>query len=133
MNIEAVEQQKYESIWKFDSYRQTAPGEVFVDFFMEITQAQEGDKVIDFGAGTGRAALGLQKRGLDVYAVDIAENCLDPEPAAELKRPLILANLWKPLELAPVKYGFSSDVLEHIPPEHVAWQQLWVFERRPPP
>jgi len=113
------ERAKYETAWGIDGYRAVAPGEHFTELFMEVAGPEPGESVIDFGTGTGRAALDLQNRGLDVYPVDLASNCLDEESKAGLKRQLLVANLWEPIDLPKAKYGLSTDVMEHIPPEKV--------------
>jgi len=99
-------------MWMHDSYRTISPGEIMVP---DIADFCETGPLIDFGCGTGRAAVELTRRGYKVMLVDFAENCRDDEAvplyflAWDLSRPIPLR--------AP--YGYCCDVMEHIPPEQV--------------
>lgn len=119
MNLAAVEQEKYKKAWGLDDYRGFAPGENFVEVFLSVSQAVPGNSLIDFGTGTGRAALALDRFGLSVKMVDIAENCLDDSVREKIGSELLVANLWDDIDLPPADFGFCSDVMEHIPPEKV--------------
>lgn len=107
------EQQKYEAMWSLPEYRKWSPGEGAVDAFFDMVKPD--GTVIDFGCGTGRAALKIQERGNDVIAIDFASNCLD-HAARGLR--FFSLNLSKPM---PIKapFGFCTDVMEHIPPDEV--------------
>lgn len=104
------EQQKYQKMWLIDDYRKSSPGENLVRTFLLMSRP---DTVIDFGAGTGRAAKTLQDKGYQVTAVDIAPNAL------ETNVPFVHACLWEDLDLHPAVYGYCTDVMEHIPTEKV--------------
>ena len=108
-----TERDKYRTMWRFDSYRDVSPGEVTVDAFLEM--ANPDGLIIDFGCGTGRAALRMQERGHEVLGVDFADNCRDQEAMA---LPFLEWDLTRPCP-ARAPYGFCADVMEHIPPEHV--------------
>jgi 2-polyprenyl-3-methyl-5-hydroxy-6-metoxy-1,4-benzoquinol methylase len=119
-DVETVERQKYELIWKNDDYRKFAPGELYVVPFIQSIRPKRGSTIYDYGTGTGRAALFLHHRGFDVYPLDIAENCMSEDPAKLLGDKLQVVNLFDLPEDMPVKdYGFCTDVMEHIPPEKV--------------
>lgn len=105
-----TERDKYRLMWQFDTYREVSPGELTVDAFISV--AEPKGVVIDFGCGTGRAGLALNKRGLDVLLVDFADNCRDDEA---LGLPFLEWDLTKPCP-AHAPYGFCADVMEHIPP-----------------
>lgn len=133
-NLAQVERSKYQKAWDLDAYRDFAPGENFVELFLEISKAGKGASLIDFGTGTGRAALALQQAGLSVSLVDIAENCLDEEVAKELSHQLLITNLWESIDLPKATFGFCTDVMEHIPPnrvdavlENIAWLTKHAF------
>jgi 2-polyprenyl-3-methyl-5-hydroxy-6-metoxy-1,4-benzoquinol methylase len=113
------EKTKYETAWELDDYRKIAPGERFVALFQEIAKPEKGATLIDFGTGTGRAALKLQAAGLSVSMVDIADNCLDKAVKEKLQHQLLITNLWEAIDLPKARYGYCTDVMEHIPPEHV--------------
>jgi cyclopropane fatty-acyl-phospholipid synthase-like methyltransferase len=61
----------YKQVW-----RETIPpglSEAEVDFIMEMAGLVKGDRVLDFMCGYGRHALELAKRGIQVTAIDNAE------------------------------------------------------------
>jgi len=107
------EQEKYTLMWEKPEYRQVSPGAECVEGFLEVANPQ--GLVIDFGCGTGRAAVKLNAGGLDVLLLDFADNCRDPE-AAHL--PFALADLRRPIAHVG-DFGFCADVMEHIEPAHV--------------
>jgi SAM-dependent methyltransferase/uncharacterized Rossmann fold enzyme len=113
-NPPRTEREKYQLLWAFGAYRHVAPGEAAVDAFLHI--ARPSGRVLDFGCGTGRAALALADAGLDMTLIDFTDNCRDREA---LKLPFIQWDLTKPLP-ARGDYGFCTDVMEHIPPGDVA-------------
>lgn len=107
------EHQKYETMWSLPEYRQWSPGEDAVDEFFDLVRPE--GTVIDFGCGTGRAALKIEERGCDVIAIDFASNCLD-HAARGLR--FFTMDMSKPMPFrAP--YGFCTDVMEHIPTDQV--------------
>lgn len=118
----------YENVWGHGVYRATAPGEHLVEQFIKLANPQRHHKVIDFGCGTGRGALKINKyTGAKVLMLDFAGNCLDPE----VKKKTVLAaddnddgfrfmrhDLREPCpEYAD--FGYCTDVLEHIEPDDV--------------
>ena len=112
------EQDKYIKAWNHDRYRDYSPGEqVVLNYVIKCSPAH--GKIIDFGAGTGRASLLLHKLHFDVTMIDIADNCLDDEVREEIGDKLVIGNLWEPLDLPRAPEGFCTDVMEHIPTEYV--------------
>jgi len=108
------ERQKYEKIWTFDQYRKVAPGETLVSLAIKSLGIKAGDSVIDFGCGTGRPTQQFKTLGIQVVGVDFASNCLDTSVCV----PFVQACLWEPLGML-AKYGFCTDVMEHIPENKV--------------
>lgn len=106
------EKQKYEAMWTIAPYRKIAPALEYVQDAYDRLGMEPGDSLLDLGAGTGRASAWFADRGLRVTAVDIADNALETEDI-----PFACQPLWDPLPEAD--YGFSCDVLEHLPPEYV--------------
>ena len=90
--------------------------------FLEAADPQEGETVVDWGCGSGKASKLLYEHGLDVTAVDFAFNCLD-EDVAELAKNnsrfrFVEHDIGKYIAL-PSEYGFCVDVLEHLPEDEV--------------
>lgn len=107
------EQEKYEAMWKHPEYRVEAPGEDCVDTF--IAMVNPDGPILDFGCGTGRAALKISRTGREITLIDFAVNSRDPEA---MYLPFFQHDLSQPFPLyAP--YGFCTDVMEHLPPEQV--------------
>jgi SAM-dependent methyltransferase len=128
VSIKRSERGKYEEIWKYDSYRQFSPGERLAADFLRQAKPYKGETVIDFGCGTGRGGLMMNALGgLKPIFVDFAFNALDTDirEAGEKdpdKWKFICHDLSKwpyPKELKDAKYGYCTDVMEHIPPEQV--------------
>jgi len=115
-----AEKDIYKEMWSKPEYRTVAPGEqCAMDFLVQASPAK-GDTVLDLGCGTGRGGLALAAfGGLNVTLVDFASNCLDEDIVPMLKTQSHALrfeerDLTEPLDLG-AKYGFCTDVLEHIP------------------
>jgi hypothetical protein len=104
-----TERQKYSLMWEMDSYRDVSPGEHVVEKFIEVVKPD--GLIVDFGCGTGRAALALHNKGFEVFAVDFTSNCRDDEA---LCLPFLEWDLNHPGPLS-APYGLCTDVMEHIP------------------
>ncbi len=116
-----TEQEKYQSMWEMDAYRNVAPGEMVASLFCLAANPKPSDWVIDFGAGTGRGALKIHEtQGCKVLMLDFADNCLDEKVRGALndKFRFAICDLTKPIP-HKAKYGFCTDVMEHIEPEKV--------------
>lgn len=122
--IELREREKYEQVWKHSEYRRQAPGERYISLAVQLLGAKRGETIIDFGCGTGRAAQRLQDMGYCVTGVDFAANCLDEG----ITVPLVQACLWD-MPVIKAKFGFCTDVMEHIPNERVEEVLKQISER----
>ena len=121
------EEEKYVKCWNVPEYRKYAPGEHFVDMFLEAAKTSggeipEGATIIDYGCGTGRASKKLYEAGFDVTMVDFASNCLDEE-IVELAKDnsrlrFVKHDLTKKCDFES-DFGFCTDMMEHIPTEQV--------------
>lgn len=110
---DAAERDKYKLMWQHDAYRNHSPGEQIVDTFIDVVKPD--GVILDFGCGTGRAALELTKRGHKVLAIDFADNCRDEEAIGV---PFLEWDLTLPCP-AVGNHGLCTDVMEHIPPKDV--------------
>ena len=109
------EREKYEAVWRNERYRSQHDGLAVVDEAFAAMGCQPGDTLIDWGCGTGRAAMRFKELGLDALCFDIAANCLDPD----VKIPLVVGALWEARTGIDADYAFCTDVLEHIPEDYV--------------
>lgn len=110
------ERDKYRLMWQFDGYRDVSPGEMIVDRFLSLAGPPAGELIVDFGCGTGRAAIALSKAGYPVMLVDFADNCRDDEA---LSLPFLEWDLTRPCPVQ-ANWGLCTDVMEHIPTDDVA-------------
>ena len=109
-DLAQLERDKYLRIWERDEYRRISPGMLEAERAFWSCQMAPGDRLVDFGAGTGRATRWFADRGLEVLAVDFVETALETDV------PFVLGNLWSlGAEVAPADFAFCCDVLEHIP------------------
>ncbi len=106
-----TEKEKYRRMWEFEQYREHAPGERVIDRFLAVIAPYAQDaSLIDFGCGTGRAALELSTRGFSVLLTDFVTNSRD-QSAQRL--PFELIDLYEPIKLK-ARYGYCTDVMEHL-------------------
>lgn len=124
------EREKYTVLWeKHPEYREKSSTDLLTPVFLAIfkDQIDKGDRVIDFGCGTGKSSKFLTKAGLDVFLVDFCENCLDIEIFIQAMRPksniqFFQECLWDLTEaVKPSEWIICFDVLEHIPEGKVDW------------
>ena len=109
------EADKYTHVWSIAAYRDRSPAERVLDRALDLLSMPPGASIIDWGMGTGRAAMALQSRGFQVLGIDIAPNCPDPDCTV----PMAICPIWAPPPGTLADYGFSADVLEHLPPDMV--------------
>lgn len=109
------ERAKYQRVWDWETYRTQADGDDVLDTAWNGLRMKPGDSLVDWGCGCGRPAQEFKRRGLNVTAFDIADNCLDPD----VDVPLVVGTLWAPPQGLRADFGFCTDVLEHIPTHHV--------------
>lgn len=110
--VEDKEREKYEAMWKFDTYRRVAPALRYVDAAIELLGIVPGQSILDLGCGTGRSTAWFVNHGYIATGIDIAGNALEESV------PFIQQPIWHELPLAD--FAFSADVLEHVPEPKVA-------------
>jgi uncharacterized Rossmann fold enzyme len=109
-----TEQDKYEAMWAFGEYRVVSPGELVAETFVKIARPE--GTVIDFGCGTGRGSLVIEKlTECKLLLIDFTSNSRDPEA---LRLPFLQHDLTQAIP-AKGNFGFCTDVMEHIPPQDV--------------
>jgi SAM-dependent methyltransferase len=97
-------------MWDVEVYSKTSPA--FHRFFSEVIEVvNPGDRVIEFGCGTGVGLAEIAKTN-EVLGIDIADNCLTVDV------PFKQACIWEPMNVSG-DVGFCVDVMEHLPPERV--------------
>lgn len=119
------EQEKYKAMWELPEYRRYSPGEQMANKFVLLSGIQGSDTVIDFGCGTGRGAKRIYElTKCYITLVDFSSNCLDEE-VKEFGFEFIQSDLTEGINLKNSDnslrkpYGFCTDVLEHIAPQHI--------------
>ena len=108
------EYNKYTLMWNQPEYRVGSPGDRIVGFYLYTFKPY--GKVIDFGCGLGWASLKMHHAGLDVLLLDLTTNSRDGDEIRAL--PFEQQDLTKPIPFRS-KFGFCTDVMEHLPPEVV--------------
>jgi len=68
----------------YDRYAHTKGTVQEVDHIVEVLGLQPGEQVLDVGCGTGRHALELARRGVEVHGVDISQRFIDLARAGAL-------------------------------------------------
>ena len=111
---EMDEKSKYEQMWNIPLYRKYSPGEQEVESFLDLVKPS--GLVIDYGCGTGRAAVKIKEYGCDVLLLDFTENSRD-EIAKSL--PFAQQDLTCKIE-HKADYGYCTDVMEHLPTPDVS-------------
>lgn len=117
MSLAAAERAKYERVWQIPSYGNFSPGERLVDHFLDIVRPDKRAWITDFGAGSGKAARKLQKRGYRVRTVDHTRDGISRARWRHLRDEYWEACLWKMRGVPWSRYGYCTDVMEHIPVE----------------
>ena len=115
---------KYRKLWNDPQYRKVSPGEDSVPLMLKHMPLKPESHVIDFGCGTGRAALKIhQTVGCRVSMLDFTRNCLD-DAVREAMKASGGALTFKQVDLEqriPLQaaFGICTDVMEHIPTDKV--------------
>ena len=111
---------KYKTIWENTEYRAVSVGEKSVNQAFYCLNCSPGESLVDYGCGTGRAAKQFALKGLKVTALDIADNCLDPEFQDLRPFEFKVGNIWNfPEMYVGGEYAYMVNVLEHLPEEKI--------------
>lgn len=113
---EQREADKYAAMWGRDEYRSMSPALSYVAGIVDELSIETGERLIDFGCGSGRATKELIDRGVHAVGFDIAPNALETDA------PFIQGCLWdlpESLRALNAEWGMCCDVMEHIPTDKV--------------
>lgn len=114
MSITAQEKDTYDEMWGHAAYAEFSPGEKYLGAFLDMSNAQPGQSVLDAGCGSGKGALALQSAGFNTQMFDLSREGL-VEEAKSL--PFDQGCIWEisgHYERA-FPWVYCCDVLEHIP------------------
>ena len=116
-NLARQEYLKYREIYNHTTYEAMPGPPREVKDFLSRYKLSPGDVIIDFGSGPGYASNYFHKEGLRVIAIDIAPNAMRDEFLG--KFPLIVSAFWDLPAKLNAKWGYCTDVMEHIPPARI--------------
>lgn len=108
---------KYRAMYNHAGYKANPGSPREAKDFLARYKLSPGDVLIDFGSGPGYASNYFHEEGLRVIAIDIAPNALRDEFLG--KFPLIVSAFWDLPAKLDAKWGFCTDVMEHIPPARI--------------
>lgn len=132
MAIDSVfEKSKYEKIWGSPFYRAISPGLEIVDLFFEFFEKQlsTGQRITDYGCGTGLVAERFAKKELSTHLIDITERAVDPHVLDNQRVTFEEASLWELSTTPQSEWAYCCDVLEHLPPQYID-QVLQIIRER---
>lgn len=110
-SIRELEEKKYTEMYEYASYSDVSPGKMWSNFFVRIARPKPGDKIIDFGTGTGKGAYTFShKYGMDVTCVDLADFRSEGKDL-----PFVKNTIWdKEIVKMECDYAFCLDMMEHV-------------------
>lgn len=110
--VEEKEKKKYTDAWRCKAETPSINSKRVVHYVKRLDKQW---KMIDLGCGDGAAVKALRKLGFDIVGVDITL-----EAIGENEKGFFEAPLWRlPFENDEFDFTFSTDALEHIPPQLV--------------
>ncbi len=122
----AHEKAKYEQMWEHEDYRKFSPGLHALERLDLAARFRDFGvhTILDAGCGSGKFMQRIMERHAGEFTIrgfDIAANCLDPWFADKMTPGfLTLGCMWDEGALpAPNDAVVCTDVMEHIPTEHV--------------
>ena len=113
--LEQRERTKYERMAAQEGYHGSF-GLQFLQDALSQLNLKAGDKLWDFGAGTGKCILAFRQAGIEADGFDITKDRIEQDADKFITQ----TTLWDlPKDAIPRDWGFCSDVMEHIPTEKV--------------
>lgn len=119
MNTVEKEKDKYRRMWEVSHYKETSPGLLLSELFVEISNCKSGESLIDLGCGEGVAGKFFRDyKNLDVEFLDLVRVLSEEVDNGSVK--FWETALWYHDWILPNKrkYAYCCDVLEHIPTEY---------------
>jgi len=112
VNLEKEEKEKYTRAWNCGAEKHS---QCVMPLVKYISQCGYG-KMLDIGCGNGIVAMVLRDRDFNCYGLDITSAKLIPD----MKNYFYEAPIWRmPFKDDEFDFTFSTDVLEHLPPQMV--------------
>ena len=106
---------KYRDIWQSPNYRIRSHSLELWESHRHLFPSYF-ESALDIGCGLGRLMRRLNGQEIDAWGIDITSNCLESKAWQEK---FIEMNLWEMDLGRKFDLGICTDVMEHIPPEHV--------------
>lgn len=124
MTLEQQECDKYTEVWDIPRYGAVCHSLDLWNTHRELFPA-DAKSMLDIGCGPGRLVAIMCSRGIDAHGVDIAPNCVDRDIARVHGDRFTQQCIWEmrfpAMEpLNKFDLGVCTDVMEHIPPNHVS-------------
>lgn len=120
MEIEWMEKDKYDRAWECKAETASVNSKRIIPYVLALNKKW---KMLEFGCGTGYAVRELKKQGFDIIGQDITLNGIEGG-----KEGFVESFLWKlPFKDNEFDFTYSTDVMEHIPPEMVEKAILEIY------
>jgi hypothetical protein len=118
MNILNEERVKYQTIWQHPEYRITCHSMDLWNNHREFFP-EKISSALDIACGLGFLFSEWNNQGIDAWAVDLVNNCLDEEVRMKWGYKFRIMSLWEMNWERHFQFGICTDVMEHIPTNFV--------------